>query len=227
VARARAGTPAAILRAGPDAVKGHCLDGEGGQSGGATRERSLRAIGPARIRIAVPLRGEWKPVVLLLFSGSCGPLPLPALPCPAALHRPISSVGGKDRRTEPVRQGASAPSGQLQTELTCGRRYAMTLLRAVRSVRSRPAMAALLVVAVVLVVAEGGPLSHRHRAPGAAVYDERCVLASLDSLHVDMVLPAAVESARPAALARTVWPPRPGVCPSPVPLAGSRSPPAS
>jgi hypothetical protein len=115
----------------------------------------------------------------------------------------------------------------LQIEFIYGKRYAVISLGAVASRAFRPATAVLLVAAVVLLLAEGGPLSHGHRAPGAAVYDEHCVLASLDSLHVDTVVPAVVESARPAAVPGAVWLPAAAARPSPVPLAGSRSPPAS
>jgi hypothetical protein len=100
-------------------------------------------------------------------------------------------------------------------------------LPAARRTGFTAATAAVLVAAVVLVLAGGGPPSHRHGAPGAAVYDEHCVLASFDSLHVDTVLPAGMPSTRPAELPSTASPPPAEAGPARVPAAGSRSPPTS
>jgi hypothetical protein len=99
--------------------------------------------------------------------------------------------------------------------------------RSARRIPSRRAVAAVLVAVGVLVLAGGGPRSHRHGAPAPGLYDERCVLASLDSFRVDTVLPVGVPTTRPTELGGSASVPLADVCPSPVPPAGSRSPPVS
>jgi hypothetical protein len=99
--------------------------------------------------------------------------------------------------------------------------------RSARRIASRRAAAAVLVAAVVLVLAGGGPPSHRHGAAGPSLYDERCALASLDSFRVDTVIPVGVPTTGPTELTRSTPAPLADVCPSPVPPAGSRSPPTS
>jgi hypothetical protein len=99
--------------------------------------------------------------------------------------------------------------------------------RSARYISSRHAAAVVLIAAVVLVLAGGGPPSHRHEAAGPALYDEQCVLASLDSFNVDTVLPVGGPTTGPTELTGWASAPRADACPSPVPAAGSRSPPAS
>jgi hypothetical protein len=99
--------------------------------------------------------------------------------------------------------------------------------RSARRIPSRHAVAAVLVAAMVLVLAGGGPPSHRHGTVDPGLYDERCVLASLDSFRVDTVLPVGVPTTRPTELGGSASVPLADVCPSPVPPAGSRSPPTS
>jgi hypothetical protein len=99
--------------------------------------------------------------------------------------------------------------------------------RSARFTPSRRAVAAVLIAAAVLVLAGGGPPSHRHGAVTPGLYDERCVLASFDSFRADTVLPVGAPTTRPTELTGSASAPLADVCPSPVPPAGSRSPPAS
>jgi hypothetical protein len=99
--------------------------------------------------------------------------------------------------------------------------------RSARRSPSRHAVAAVLVAAMVLVLAGGGPPSHRHGTVDPGLYDERCVLASLDSLRVDTVIPVGVSAICPTEVSGPTSTPLADVCRSPVPPAGSRSPPTS